>query len=88
MITREELQDEILQVNVPEDRSGRGQRQSAQSQYPSFLSRVRFLINTTHELGPHVDSQIGQRSWGAHYKRPRVSMNFLGPPAHPIAPKP
>ncbi|MDE0012730.1 MAG: transcription termination/antitermination protein NusG [Candidatus Poribacteria bacterium] len=81
MITREELQDEILQVNVPETEvvevKDSQRKVSVRPSYPGYV-----LINTTHELGPHVDSQIGQKSWALIQETPGV-MNFLGPPAHP-----
>jgi transcriptional antiterminator NusG len=81
MIAREELQDEILQVNVPETEvvevKDSQRKVSVRPSYPGYV-----LINTTHELGPHVDSQIGQKSWALIHETPGV-MNFLGPPAHP-----
>ena len=81
MITREELQDEILQVNIPETEVIEvkdGQRKpSRRLSYPGYV-----LVNTTHELGPHVDNPIGTRSWELIKETPQV-MNFLGPPSHP-----
>ena len=65
MIEREELQDEILQVNVPETEvvevKDSQRKVSLRPSYPGYV-----LVNTTHELGPRVDNPFGQRSWGAH----------------------
>lgn len=81
MIAREHLQDEILQVNVPETEVVEvkdGQRKvSRRPSYPGYV-----LVNSAHELGPHVGNPIGQRSWELIDKTPGV-MNFLGPPTQP-----
>ncbi|MYC76748.1 transcription termination/antitermination factor NusG [Candidatus Poribacteria bacterium] len=81
MIAREELQDEILQVNVPETEvvevKDSQRKVSLRPSYPGYV-----LVNTTHELGPHVDHPIGQRSWSLIQETPGV-MNFLGPTSHP-----
>ena len=81
MITREELQDEILQVNVPETEvveiKDSQRKVSLRPSYPGYV-----LVNTTHELGPHVDNLIGQKSWTLIQETPGV-MNFLGPTSHP-----
>ena len=81
MIAREELQDEILQVNVPltevvEVKDSK-RKVSVRPSYPGYV-----LVNTTHELGPHVDSPIVQKSWKLIQGTPGV-MNFLGPTSHP-----
>lgn len=81
MIAREELQDEILQVNVPlteivEVKDSK-RKVSVRPSYPGYI-----LVNTTHELGPHVDSPIGQKSWELIQGTPGV-MSFLGPASHP-----
>jgi len=81
MIAREKLQDDILQVNVPETEVVKiedGQRKvSKRISYPGYV-----LVNTTHELGPHVESSIGQKSWALIQETPGV-MSFLGPTLHP-----
>jgi transcriptional antiterminator NusG len=81
MIAREELQDAILQINVPETEvvevKDSQRKVSVRPSYPGYV-----LVNTTHELGPHVESTIGQRSWALIQETPGV-MNFLGPPSHP-----
>lgn len=81
MIAREKLQDEILQVNVPETEvveiKDSQRKVSVRPSYPGYV-----LVNTSHELGPHVESPIGQRSWALIQETPGV-MNFLGPTAHP-----
>ena len=81
MIAREELQDEILQVNVPETEvvevKDSQRKVSLRPSYPGYV-----LVNTTHELGPHADNPLGQRSWTLIQETPGV-MNFLGPTSHP-----
>jgi transcriptional antiterminator NusG len=81
MITREELQDEILQVNVPETEvveiKDSERKISLRPSYPGYV-----LVNTIHELGPHVNNLIGQKSWTLIQETPGV-MNFLGPTSHP-----
>ena len=81
MIAREELQDQILQVNVPETEvvevKDSQRKVSVRPSYPGYV-----LVNTTHELGPHVESEIGQKSWALIQETPGV-MNFLGPTSHP-----
>ncbi|MCY3743289.1 transcription termination/antitermination factor NusG [Candidatus Poribacteria bacterium] len=81
MIAREELQDEILQINVPETEvvevKDSQRKVSVRPSYPGYV-----LVNTTHALGPHVESEIGQKSWALIQETPGV-MNFLGPPSHP-----
>jgi transcription antitermination factor NusG len=85
MIAREELQDEILQVNVPETEvvevKDSQRKVSIRPSYPGYV-----LINTTHELGPDVDMSllIPRMNWvqmlivrldrkvGDSYKRPRA----------------
>lgn len=81
MIAREKLQDEILQVNVPETEvvevKDSQRKVSVRPSYPGYV-----LVNTTRELGPHVESAIGQKSWSLIQETPGV-MNFLGPTSHP-----
>ena len=81
MIAREELQDQILQINVPETEvvevKDSQRKVSIRPSYPGYV-----LVNTTHELGPHVESEIGQKSWALIQETPGV-MNFLGPASHP-----
>ena len=83
MIAREELQDQILQVNVPETEvvevKDSQRKVSVRPSYPGYV-----LVNTTHELGPHVESEIGQKSWALIQETPGVN-NSLGPTAHPSA---
>ena len=87
MIAREKLQDEILQVNVPQTEvveiKDSQRKVSVRPSYPGYV-----LVNTSHELGPNVESPIGQRSWELIQETPGV-MNFLGPTAHPspLSPK-
>jgi transcriptional antiterminator NusG len=81
MIAREELRDEILQVNVPETEvveiKDSERKISLRPSYPGYV-----LVNTIHELGPHVNNLIGQKSWTLIQETPGV-MNFLGPTSHP-----
>ena len=81
MIAREKLQDEILQVNVPQTEvveiKDSQRKVSVRPSYPGYV-----LVNTSHELGPHVESPIGQKSWELIQETPGV-MNFLGPNSHP-----
>ena len=82
MIAREKLQDEILQVNVPETEvveiKDSQRKVSVRPSYPGYV-----LVNTSHELGPHVESPIGQRSWGTHTRDTR-RYEFLGTHRTPI----
>lgn len=76
-----ELQDEILQVNVPisttvKNEDGKRKVRSAPT-YPGYV-----LINSQHEIGAHVDNPIGQKSWAFIQDTPGV-MNFLGK-ANPV----
>ena len=81
MISREKLQDEILQVNVPQTEvveiKDSQRKVSIRPSYPGYV-----LVNTSHELGPRVESPIGRRSWALIQETPGV-MNFLGPTAYP-----
>ena len=77
-----ELQDEVLQVNVPisttvRNEDGKRKVRSAPT-YPGYV-----LINTQHEIGPHTNNPIGQKSWAFIQETPGV-MHFLGN-ANPIS---
>ncbi len=76
-----EIQDEILQVNVPmsttvKNEDGKRKVRTAPT-YPGYV-----LINSQHPIGPHADNPIGQKSWSFVQDTPGV-MNFLGN-ANPI----
>lgn len=76
-----ELQDEILQVNVPisttvKNEDGKRKVRSSPT-YPGYV-----LINSRHEIGPHSENSIGQKSWAFIQETPGV-MQFLGN-ANPI----
>lgn len=71
-----ELREEILQINVPmsttvKNEDGKRKIKSGPT-YPGYV-----LVNCLHEIGPHVDNGIGQRSWAFVQDTPGV-MNFLG----------
>lgn len=79
--TDKELQDEILQVNVPisttvKNEDGKRKVRSGPT-YPGYV-----LINSQHEIGPHAENSIGQKSWAFVQETPGV-MHFLGN-ANPI----
>lgn len=79
--TDKELQDEILQVNVPisttvKNEDGKRKVRSGPT-YPGYV-----LINSQHEIGPHAENPIGQKSWAFVQETPGV-MHFLGN-ANPI----
>lgn len=83
MVAREGIQNEVLQVTVPltevvEVKDSK-RKVSSRPSYPGYV-----LINTLHELGPHVEPQIGQKSWALIQDTTGV-MNFLGPNASPTA---
>lgn len=74
--TDKELQEEILQVYVPisttvKNEDGKRKVKSGPT-YPGYV-----LINSMHQIGPHVENSIGQRSWSFVQETPGV-MNFLG----------
>lgn len=74
--TDKELQDEILQISVPmsttvRNEDGKRKVRSGPT-YPGYV-----LINTMHEIGPHAENAIGQKSWAFVQDTPGV-MNFLG----------
>lgn len=74
--TDKELQDEILQVNVPisttvKNEDGKRKVRSGPT-YPGYV-----LINSQHEIGPHAENPIGQKSWAFVQETPGV-MHFLG----------
>ncbi len=76
-----ELRDEILQINVPisttvKNEDGKRKIRSNPT-YPGYV-----LINCMHEIGPHAENKIGQKSWAFIQETPGV-MNFLGN-ANPI----
>ena len=66
----------ILQVNVPETEvvevKDSQRKVSVRPSYPGYV-----LVNTTHELGPRVESTIGQRSWALIQETPG-GHEFLG----------
>lgn len=79
--TDKELQDEILQINVPmsttvKNVDGNRKVRSGPT-YPGYV-----LINTMHEVGPHAENSLGQKAWSFVQETPGV-MNFLGN-ANPI----
>lgn len=71
-----ELREEILQINVPmsttvKNEDGKRKERTSPT-YPGYV-----LVNCLHEIGPHVENGIGQRSWAFIQETPGV-MNFLG----------
>ena len=71
-----ELQDEILQINVPmsttvKNEDGKRKVRTGPT-YPGYL-----LVNLLHETGPYTDDPIGQKTWTFIQGTPGV-MNFLG----------
>lgn len=76
-----ELRDEILQISVPMSTTVKNvdgnRRVRSNPTYPGYV-----LINSMHEIGPHAENKIGQKSWAFVQETPGV-MNFLGN-ANPI----
>ena len=72
MIAREELQDQILQVNVPETEvvevKDSQRKVSVRPSYPGYV-----LVNTTHELGARMWKARLDKEVGHLYKKPQVS---------------
>lgn len=71
-----ELRDEIVEINVPmsttvKNEDGKRKIRTGPT-YPGYV-----LINTLHQIGPHAEDPIGQRSWAFVQETPGV-MNFLG----------
>ncbi len=71
-----ELQDEILQINVPMSKTVKNEDGKRKVRtvptYPGYL-----LVNFLHETGPYTEDPIGQKSWAFIRETPGV-MNFLG----------